>query len=199
MTGGPDVTYGAKDFTVRKRQDGGYTLAHGGISHAEIVPDSFRLALQFLPALKHQWGDVHLRLGSRFVEEAGYAQRWSLDEVTPFERHRVLDPKPHAATARKIQANAARHFPAFAQAEIAQTWAGLIDVTPDAIPVISPVDSAPGLFISTGYSGHGFGIGPAAGRLMADLVTGATPCVDPTAFRLSRFTDGSKTILDDGF
>jgi hypothetical protein len=43
----------------------------------------------------------------------------------------------------------------------------------------------------TGFSGHGFGIGPGAGRLIAGMVIGATPVVNPTPFRLSRFTDGS--------
>jgi glycine/D-amino acid oxidase-like deaminating enzyme len=45
----------------------------------------------------------------------------------------------------------------------------------------------PGFFIATGFSGHGFGIGPGAGRLMADLVAGDHPVVDPTPFRLARF------------
>jgi glycine/D-amino acid oxidase-like deaminating enzyme len=42
------------------------------------------------------------------------------------------------------------------------------------------------LVISTGYSGHGFGIGPAAGHLTADLVCGASPLVDPFPFRTER-------------
>jgi glycine/D-amino acid oxidase-like deaminating enzyme len=76
-------------------------------------------------------------------------------------------------------AAACRAFPVFAKAEIAQRWAGYIDVTPDAVPVISAVDRVPGFYLASGFSGHGFGIGPAAGRLMADLVTGKTPLVDP--------------------
>jgi len=56
---------------------------------------------------------------------------------------------------------------------------------------ISAVDAVPGFFIATGFSGHGFGIGPGAGRLVADMVTGAPTIVDPSPFRLSRFTDGS--------
>ena len=47
----------------------------------------------------------------------------------------------------------------------------------------------PGFFLATGFSGHGFGIGPGAGRLMADLVAGDPPVVDPTPFRFSRFTE----------
>ena len=92
-----------------------------------------------------------------------------------------------------------RSFPIFEQARIAQRWAGYIDVTPDAVPVISPVERTPGFFIATGFSGHGFGIAPAAGRLAADLVTGAAPPVDPKDFRFSRFSDGSKIELIDGF
>jgi glycine/D-amino acid oxidase-like deaminating enzyme len=68
----------------------------------------------------------------------------------------------------------------------------MIDVIPDNIPVISAVESLPGFFIATGLTGHGFGIGPAAGRLMAELVLGETPVVDPAPFRYSRFTDGSR-------
>jgi glycine/D-amino acid oxidase-like deaminating enzyme len=63
---------------------------------------------------------------------------------------------------------------------------------PDVVPVISAVDEVPGLVIATGFSGHGFGIGPGAGRLVADIVTGSNPIVDPAPFRFSRFTDGSK-------
>jgi len=68
----------------------------------------------------------------------------------------------------------------------------LIDVMPDVVPVISAVDEVPGLVIATGFSGHGFGIGPGAGRLVADIVMGTSPIVDPTPFRFSRFTDGSR-------
>jgi glycine/D-amino acid oxidase-like deaminating enzyme len=54
------------------------------------------------------------------------------------------------------------------------------------------VDALPGFFIATGFTGHGFGIAPGAGRLMAELVMGETPVVDPAPFRYSRFTDGSR-------
>jgi glycine/D-amino acid oxidase-like deaminating enzyme len=88
---------------------------------------------------------------------------------------------------REGLANLAHAFPAFAGATILQHWAGLIDVTPDAVPVIGPVASIPGFYVASGFSGHGFGIGPGAGRLMAELVTGEIPCVDPHPFRLDRF------------
>lgn len=69
-------------------------------------------------------------------------------------------------------------YPHLGAVEVAQRWAGYMDVTPDAIPVISGAAALPGLFIGTGFSGHGFGIGPAVGKLIADLVTNDTPLVD---------------------
>jgi glycine/D-amino acid oxidase-like deaminating enzyme len=104
----------------------------------------------------------------------------------------VLDPAPIESDLTAARKHLAETFPVFANVPVAQGWAGLIDVTPDAIPVISPVESLPGFFIATGFSGHGFGIGPGAGRLMAELVTGDAPCVDPMPFRFSRFSDGSQ-------
>jgi glycine/D-amino acid oxidase-like deaminating enzyme len=85
-----------------------------------------------------------------------------------------------------------RAFPALKDVPVAQRWAGLIDAMPDTVPVISRIDDLPGFFIATGFSGHGFGIGPGAGHLAADLVTGDTPIVDPTPFRYSRLIDGTR-------
>lgn len=178
-------------FAYRKRLDGGYTVAHGGLSVADIVPDSFRLFFPFLPNLKAEWAHLKLRLGKRFVEEASMPRRWALDEVTPFEQVRVLDPEPVKSILEHSIRNLKKAYPAFEQMKVAQTWAGCIDVTPDAVPVISEVEGMPGFFISSGYSGHGFGIGPGAGKLTADLVTGDPACVDPAPFRHSRMTDGS--------
>ena len=59
-------------------------------------------------------------------------------------------------------------------------------MTSDAVPVISAVPELPGFLIDSGFSGHGFGIGPGAGKLMADLLTGTPPIVDPAPYRYQR-------------
>jgi glycine/D-amino acid oxidase-like deaminating enzyme len=187
LDGLPDVAVGASDFAFRKRLDGGYTVARRGATAAPIVPDSFRLLPDFLPSLWQQRRELRLRLNGRFVEEWRLPRRWSLDQATPFEQVRVLDPEPSEALLREARDNLAKAFPAFKHATVAQSWAGLIDVTPDAVPVISAVDGVPGFFMATGFSGHGFGLGPGAGRLMADLVAGDAPVVDPASFRYGRF------------
>ena len=192
LKGGPDAAIWSAHFAIRKRQDGGYTVASGMDNVVDIVPQSFRYAKSFLPALMAEWKSLSFRLGGRFLDEARMPARWSMDEASPFEYNRVLDPKPSHGIASKAFAALREAFPVFETAEIAQKWAGYIDVTPDAIPVISAVDSIPGFHIATGFSGHGFGIGPAADRLMADIVSGRTPVVDPSEFRFSRFADGTK-------
>ncbi|HEX3349498.1 MAG TPA: FAD-binding oxidoreductase [Acetobacteraceae bacterium] len=187
LDGPPEVAVGGSDFAFRKRLDGGYTISRRGATAAPIVPDSFRLLADFLPSLWSQRKELRLRLGSRFVEEWRLPRRWALDAVSPFERVRVLDPEPLEGTLTEARENLVKAFPAFAPMKVAQSWAGLIDVTPDAVPVIAPVAAIPGFFMATGFSGHGFGIGPGAGRLMADLVAGDTPIVDPAPFRYERF------------
>ena len=192
LDGGPETAASGAGFAFRKRLDGGYTVANLYASAAEIVPDSFRLFADFWPLWRSGQPRVHLRLSRRFGEEWRTPRRFPLDRPTPFEAVRTLDPEPITAVNDRALAALRRSFPVFREARVAQQWAGMIDVTPDAVPVISPVAALPGFFVATGFSGHGFGIGPAAGRLAADLVTGDAPLVDPAPFRFKRYRDGPR-------
>jgi glycine/D-amino acid oxidase-like deaminating enzyme len=189
-----DITtsFSAGKFTARKRLDGGYTVTHNHVSVADIVPDSFRLFFDFLPVYKLDWRGLRLRLGKRFIDEASLARRWGLDDVSPFEKVRILDPEPAQWILDDAASAIRKDFPAFAHMQIAERWGGVIDATPDAVPVISPLAQKPGLFLASGFSGHGFGIGPGAGKLMAQMVVGEKTCVDPAPFRFERFSDGSR-------
>src|SRR5690242_9093556 len=191
LDGGPEISASGGLFGYRKRMDGGYTVATLGVRTIDLVPDSFRLLPQYLPAARLHWQKLRFRLGRPFAEEWRRQRRWTLDEASPFEAVRVLDPAADPYVLERARASIAAAFPAFREVAVVQSWGGMIDVMPDAIPVISAVDSLPGFFVATGFSGHGFGIGPGAGRLVADMATGVAPIVDPLPFRLSRFTDGS--------
>jgi glycine/D-amino acid oxidase-like deaminating enzyme len=181
-----------RGFGFRKRADGGYNMSMRAAHPVDIVPDSFRYKNDFQQALGNERKSLRLRIGRRSFEELFMRTHWRPDQKTPFERYRTYSPKPGRKVLEEARRSIDAIFPALAKAQVVERIGGLIDVTPDAIPVISPVEQHPGFFISCGYSGHGFGIGPGAGRLMAELVTGETPCVDPTPFRFSRFSDGSK-------
>ncbi|APE17949.1 NAD(P)/FAD-dependent oxidoreductase [Mycolicibacterium pallens] len=83
-------------------------------------------------------------------------------------------------------------FPGFTGAAITSSYAGCYDVTPDWNPVIS-AGGREGLFVAAGFSGHGFKIAPAVGRLVADLLVdgrSSDPRIPETDFRLSRFAEG---------
>jgi sarcosine oxidase subunit beta len=83
-------------------------------------------------------------------------------------------------------------LPSMPDPRITTSYAGCYDITPDYNPIIGPAP-VPGLFLAVGFSGHGFKISPAVGRLAADLfVDGASsdPAVDGDDFRLGRFAEG---------
>jgi glycine/D-amino acid oxidase-like deaminating enzyme len=191
LDGGPEISASGGLFGYRKRLDGGYTVATLGVRTIDLVPDSFRLLPEYVPSIRLHWQKLRFRVGRRFVEEWQRPRRWALDRASPFEAVRVLDPAADPFVLERARDSIAEAFPAFRNVAVAESWGGMIDVMPDAIPVISAVDSVPGFYIATGFSGHGFGIGPGAGRLVADMVAGAPTVVDPAPFRLSRFTDGS--------
>ena len=189
----------ADKFSLRKRLDGGYNIGDPFHTKTELTPDAFRYSYDYLPMLQKSWKRLRPKFGSRARREWLRPRHWSLDQPSPFEAIRVLDPPATEIFLDRAQQSLIETFPHFAEAKIAQKWAGLIDITPDAVPVISQVDSLPGLYLNTGFSGHGFGLGPGAGKLMADLVAGDPPVVDPTPFRHSRFIDGSRPKPKAGF
>ncbi|UOM34084.1 FAD-binding oxidoreductase [Acuticoccus sp. I52.16.1] len=181
---------GATGASLRRRLDGGYTLGRTNASTFQIVPAAFRHFFTFVPTLYHRWGMAKIRVGRDFFGPLGHA-RWENDEVTPMEKVRILDPEPDHALLADMLKSAKEIHPALAGVEIAESWGGMIDVTPDEIPIIDEAPGTPGLWIATGLSGHGFGIGPGVGRLAASLVEGRTPVVDPAPFRLSRFAEAA--------
>jgi glycine/D-amino acid oxidase-like deaminating enzyme len=74
---------------------------------------------------------------------------------------------------------------------IARSWAGYIDAAPDLVPVLGEVPQIGGLVLATGFSGHGFALGPIAGRLVAELIVDGKPSLDISGFRFSRFAEGA--------
>jgi glycine/D-amino acid oxidase-like deaminating enzyme len=190
----PLLTEGAAFSTavaIRRRRDGGYTVAHGSALEHAITPASFRFAAKFLPALRQESGAMRLRLGGDLIRELGAPRCWPLDRPSPFERCRVLAPRPNDRILAEARQGLRRFFPEIADAPFIERWAGMIEVSPDVLPIISLVDDLPGFMVATGFSGHGFGIGPGAGALVADMVENRASANDLVPFRLQRFFDGS--------
>ncbi|MDX8445302.1 NAD(P)/FAD-dependent oxidoreductase [Mesorhizobium captivum] len=182
----PDALHTAR-ISATRRGDGGYTLAISGRGRVDVTPQQLRFSSQFLPMFLKRWRS--LAPGGLQGVRSGHEtlQRWRLDRPTPMERMRILDPVPDRATIRLTFARALELLPALRKTTISAAWAGYIDSTPDGVPAIGEIDPVPGLFLAAGFSGHGFGIGPGAGHLVADLVTGSEPIVDPTSYDPRRF------------
>lgn len=193
-TVGPEVTPGGlstPEFSIRRRNDGKYSLSRGFDSTFYLVPDAFRWFGKFWNAFLAERGSVKLRLNGNFLREWRQSADWAFEAETPFERERILDPAPDRRTLDMGLRDFKARFPVLKDLDVEEYWAGMIDVTPDAVPCISTIAKLPGLTLAAGFSGHGFGIGPGAGTLAADLATGGRPCVDPEPFRYERFFDGT--------
>lgn len=177
------------DLAFRRRVDGGYTLALSDAHDFWIGPDAFRHFRAFWPQLRSDpFGRRYRAMAPKGYPDAwGTARRWEKDDETPFERMRVLDPAPNRRWLTEARRRFQAAWPALAQVSVRTEWAGMIDVLPDELPVMERHAALPGLSIATGTSGHGFGIGPGYGRVMADLIAGNDPGHDLTPFRLSRF------------
>ena len=182
-----DHSIWCKDVALRRRQDGGYTVAHGSATEVPIVPNSFRWMSKFLPAFKTEKTRLRFRLDHRFYKELTIAKNWKTGSITPFEKERINQVRPSHSILKEAEASLKRLFPELKDIKVLEQWAGLIDVTPDAVPVISPVSKLPGFYLATGFSGHGFGIGPAAGELAAGMITGSATNSELKPFALTRF------------
>lgn len=180
------------DFAFRRRADGGYSIAPGGEHDFFIGRGAFASLKFYLTILRKDFRSTKFRLAAPkgFPDAWGTPHRWALDGTSPFERLRILDPAPNMASLSKVQDSFARAFPSLGRPKLKSAWAGMIDSLPDVVPIVdhAPI---PGLTIATGMSGHGFGIGPGMGRVVADLVAGHATGHDLTRFRFARFSDGS--------
>ena len=184
-------------LAFRRREDGGYTLALCDFHEHFVGPDSIRYFKTFFQSLRASWTHTALHPSSPtgYPGSWGTARNWREDERSPFEAMRVLNPPANGPAVTRMVERLAERLPALAGIAVIESWAGMIDAMPDVVPVMDRVPRRDGLWIATGFSGHGFGIGPAAGRVMADLIQGRDAGHELSRFRFDRFTDGSKLRL----
>ncbi|MGP9498249.1 NAD(P)/FAD-dependent oxidoreductase [Halomonas sp. AOP43-D1-4] len=186
MEGPTDSAVGGPDFSFRKHRDGGFIVTQRGALDAPLTFDHLLVGSKYLSSLRSQWGLLKMSLGKHFWRDLALSRRWAQGR-SPFERVRTMDPPVNEQFNRDALRNLAAAWPAFENATVEQSWAGMFDVTPDSNPVIDAVPGVPGLTLATGFSGHGFGTSPAAGQLAADLVMNETPIIRPTPYRFGRF------------
>jgi len=187
MDGPTDIAVGADNFSFRKHHNGGYIITQRGALDSPILLDHFLVGHRYISQLRMWWKYLRISFGKAFFDDFALGRRWHQDQLSPFEKRRTNDPSPNPALNQEALTALKKAWPIFEKAEIEEAWAGVLEVSPDSNPVIDRVEAIPGLTVATSFSGHGFGTGPAAGQLAADLVLGNEPLIDPSPYRMNRF------------
>jgi glycine/D-amino acid oxidase-like deaminating enzyme len=180
---GPGVSF-------RQKRDGSFYIAGGAQSDYDITVDSFRYVRQFMPNYLKNRRLFHLRVGSELVSDIARLIPGSEARAHPFADTVGIEPRPNGGTARRSLQGLVKLIPEARDLRIRRTWAGLIDTTPDAIPVLGAADEVGGFIFATGFSGHGYAMGPIVGKLMAELIVDGQPSIDIHAMTYSRFKEG---------
>lgn len=191
VDGPPGAGACGHEWGWRRQPDGGYSVASLVGQKAPVTRDGFRLFNRFLPAIKSEGEHLSISLNRDAIRDWRRPRKWDLNDTSPFERERILDPAVDLSVGEKAFKSLCEAFPVFKKAKIVEHWAGAITMTPDNQPIASPVDSLPGLYLTTGCS-YGMTWAPALGRMVSDLIVGHAPRLDPRPYRLNRFFDGTK-------
>lgn len=120
-------------------------------------------------------GCLRMTSGAEFTQ-ASLVENQGMPEVHP--AHETLN-----ATLDRIR----MVLPSAGDMPITEHWGGLLDMTPDGLPVIDRIPGIDGLYVAAGFSGHGFGIGPAVGESLAQLILQGKSVIALDAFRFNRF------------
>jgi sarcosine oxidase subunit beta len=120
-------------------------------------------------------------------EASGRFRLCGTSRVWDGTRHTDENVMPSMGQIQRTIADAVTTIPALADVRIHRVWGGLIDRTPDVIPVLERPAEVEGLVVGAGFSGHGFCLGPVTGEILADLATTGTTAHPIAPFALGRF------------
>jgi glycine/D-amino acid oxidase-like deaminating enzyme len=183
------TTIASDGVSVRQDHQGRFVLGGGGIAVYDIDCEVFNDLRHFLKPswINRKW--IRLALGRRLVDDVRAHIPGSSAKTSFWQDRRAVEPEPHRGTARVNLEAFRRLFPGHADLEVEATWAGMLDMTPDYAPLVGPVVDIAGLYLNTGFSGHGFTLAPGAGKLLSELIMGAAPSIDPRQYRFARFKE----------
>ncbi|MEM7172697.1 MAG: FAD-binding oxidoreductase [Pseudomonadota bacterium] len=164
----------------RQRPDRRVTVAAASDGYHDLNLDSLRFGLQFLPLAKRNRRNLKVRLGSALWQDL-------FGRFADPVQQRTIEPPPAAEALDRALKDFQKDYPGAGPMAFEKTWAGYIDYMPDELPVIDELDHPGGLFIAAGLSGHGFGIGPMVGSVVADLIVKGQSRYDLSPFKAGRF------------
>jgi glycine/D-amino acid oxidase-like deaminating enzyme len=181
---GPGVAF-------RQRRDGSFNIAAGGALDHDVTLESLHQLRFFLPNFWKNKALFRFHVGRPLLDSLAARLPGSTARRHPLLWDRGSEPRPNPAKVDRSLAELGRVLPALPPLGIAQSWAGYIDATPDLLPVLGEAPGLRGFVLATGFSGHGFAMGPVAGRLISELILDGKTSLDISAFRFSRFAEGA--------
>ncbi len=181
-----DIGLWALHIGVRQSADGTFHMSNAGGEY-DVRWDSIRYARYFLGPLKKKASEVHLN----FLNLLGPGFSGSDDVQITDMAHSRTTPRPSPRYAAEAIEEFRRMLPQLAHLKILSAWAGNIENTPDLIPAIGTTKAKEGLLIATGFSGHGFCPGPAAGRALSEIALGNKAPASIAELSPDRFADGT--------
>ena len=97
----------------------------------------------------------------------------------------------------EVAFTAARRIPSVAEAGLQTAWVGLVELTPDKLPILGRVPEVEGFICANGLSGHGVMLSPAVGKAVAEIVLdGASSSVDVSELSIERFSEWAGRTVD---
>jgi glycine/D-amino acid oxidase-like deaminating enzyme len=177
----------APDVAFWQHADGRLNLSGGSAVDHDVALDLLRHPRLFLPSYWKNRSHFRFHVGRRLAQDL--ARLWPASAQRRDARiyERDADPPPNLVRIRRGVEELRRILPRVGEVPIERSWAGYIDVTPDALPILGATPAPTGLVVATGFCGRGLALGPVVGRLAAEILAGETPSVDLRAFDPTRF------------
>ena len=193
------VGFWAPHLSFRQRPNGSFYVASSAQSDYDVDFDSFRDIRIFLPNFLKNREHFKINVGGKLIQDILRAMPWSPSKDHPFAHTVGVEPKPNHDTVNTMMGRFRQLFPSLESVGVKRVWAGRIDATPDAAPIIGEANKLKGFIFATGFSGHGFAMGPIVGKVTAELILDGKPSIDIYSLRHSRFweddMDQPKAVL----
>jgi glycine/D-amino acid oxidase-like deaminating enzyme len=176
----------------RQTRDGRVVLGRtsAGVADYDVTLDGLRHLRLFLPIFLKNRDMFRMRVGKPLWQDIWRRIPGTAGHRHPFAHAVDEEPPVNEKTLASSAALFQTYFPHLGPVTIEHRWAGLIDATPDLLPVLGEARARPGFIFATGFSGHGFGLGPGAGHALAQLIAEGRSDLDLRPMRFERFAEG---------
>ena len=184
------VGFWSPDLSFRQRPNGSLYVASSARSDYDVNLESFRDIRIFWPNFLKNRQHFKINVGKELVQDVLRSMPWSPAQKHSFAHTVGVEPEPNRSTVTTTMQRFHELFPSLGSVGIKRVWAGRIDATADAVPVMGEVDKPKGFIFATGFSGHGFAMGPIVGRVISELILDGKSSIDLYPLRHSRFKEG---------